>query len=93
MAIVSENLARELWGSPAAALGRRFREHYVADAPWWEVVGVAGDVHDDGVDRPPPATVYWPALPTEELQEHGRLPGAAGQPRHAQRSRRERVAG
>ncbi len=69
VAIVSENLARELWGSPAAALGRRFREHYVADAPWWEVVGVAGDVHDDGVDRPPPATVYWPALPTEELQD------------------------
>ena len=69
VAIVSENLASELWGSPAAALGRRFREHYVADAPWWEVVGVAGDVHDDGVDRPPPATVYWPALPTEELQD------------------------
>ena len=68
VAIVSENLARELWGSPAAALGRRFREYYVADAPWWEVVGVAGDVHDDGVDRPPPATVYWPALPIEELQ-------------------------
>jgi predicted permease len=68
VAIVSENLASELWGSPAAALGRRFREHYVADAPWWEVVGVAADVHDDGVDRPPPATVYWPALPTEDLQ-------------------------
>ena len=31
VAIVSENLARELWGSPAAALGRRVREYYEAD--------------------------------------------------------------
>jgi predicted permease len=68
VAIVSENLARELWGSPDAALGRRVREYYVRDSPWWEVVGVAGDVHDDGVDGPPPATVYWPALPDDDLQ-------------------------
>ena len=68
VAIVSENLARELWGSPDAALGRRIREYYVRDSPWWEVVGVAGDVHDDGVDGPPPATVYWPAQPNDELQ-------------------------
>jgi predicted permease len=68
VAIVSENLAQELWGSPAAALGRRVREYYVADSPWWEVIGVAADVHDDGPDRPAPATVYWPALPKDELQ-------------------------
>ena len=68
VAIVSENLALELWGSPAAALGRRIREYYVPRSPWWEVVGVAADVHDDGPDRPPPATVYWPALPDDDLQ-------------------------
>jgi predicted permease len=68
MAIVSENLALELWGSPAAALGRRIREYYVAGSPWWEVVGVVADVHDDGPDRPPPATVYWPAIPDDALQ-------------------------
>ena len=68
MAIVSENLAVELWGSPSAALGRRIREYYVAGSPWWEVIGVAADVHDDGPDRPPPATVYWPALPDDALQ-------------------------
>jgi predicted permease len=68
VAIVSENLALELWGSPAAALGRRIREYYVPKSPWWEVVGVAADVHDDGPDRPAPATVYWPALPNDELQ-------------------------
>jgi predicted permease len=67
VAVVSENLAREIWGSAEGALGRRFREHYVPDSAWWEVVGVAGDVHDDGVDQAPPATVYWPAQPDEYL--------------------------
>ena len=67
VAIVSENLAREMWGSPAAALGKRVREYYDAKSPWREVVGVAGDVHDDGADQPPPATIYWPAQPHEQL--------------------------
>jgi predicted permease len=61
VAIVSENLARELWGSPAAALGKRVREFYDKSSPWREIVGVAGNVHDDGVHQAPPATVYWPA--------------------------------
>jgi putative ABC transport system permease protein len=61
VAIVSENLARELWGAPAAALGKRVRQFYGTPGPWQEVIGVAGDVHDDGVHVPAPATVYWPA--------------------------------
>jgi ABC-type antimicrobial peptide transport system permease subunit len=32
-----------------------------------EVVGVAGDVYDDGADQRPPATIYWPAQPLEQL--------------------------
>jgi predicted permease len=67
VAIVSENLARELWGTPAAALGKRVREYYAPKSPWREIVGVAGDVYDDGADQPPPATIYWPAQPLEEL--------------------------
>ncbi len=58
--VVSENLARELWGDPMAALGKRVRES--AANPWREVVGVVANVHDDGVDKPPPSTLYWPAL-------------------------------
>jgi predicted permease len=61
VAIVSENLAREHWGSAQGALGRRIRQFYAAPGPWREIVGVAGNVFDDGVDREPPATVYWPA--------------------------------
>ena len=39
--MVSENLARELWQTPAAAIGKRIRENL--EAPWREVVGVVGD--------------------------------------------------
>ena len=58
VAIISENFAREYWGSPAAAIGKRIRE--TAPQDWREIVGVAGDVYDDGVDQPAPTTVYWP---------------------------------
>ena len=57
--IVSENMARENWGEPRSALGKRIR--IGNEGPWTEVVGVAENVHEDGVDRPPPATVYFPA--------------------------------
>jgi len=58
--IVSEGLARELWGSPRAALGKRFQEF--PGTPWHEVVGVVQDVRENGVDQVSPATVYWPSL-------------------------------
>ena len=60
VAIVSESLAREVWGTPQAALGKRIRQFYAAAGPWREIIGVAGDVYDDGVQQSPPATVYWP---------------------------------
>jgi predicted permease len=59
-ALLSENLARELFGEPQAALGKRVRQ--TPGNPWSEVVGVVGDDHDDGVTRPATTTVYWPAL-------------------------------
>jgi len=58
--IVSEGLARELWGSPAAAIGKHFREF--PTMPWHEVIGVVQDVRENGVDQISPATVYWPSL-------------------------------
>ncbi len=58
VAVISENLARELWREPA--LGRRIREGN--GSPWREVVGVVADVHDDGVHRQAPAIVYWPSV-------------------------------
>jgi predicted permease len=61
VAIISENLAREWWGVPGAALGKRIREAGPAD-PWREIVGVVEDVYDDGMQVKPPEFAYWPAL-------------------------------
>jgi predicted permease len=60
VAMVSENLAREFWGDPHAALGKRIRVGN-SDA-WREIVGVVEDVYDDGVHVKPPSMAYWPAL-------------------------------
>jgi putative ABC transport system permease protein len=61
IAMLSANLARELWGEPATALGKRIRS-VRPDQPgvWREIVGVVQDVHEDALHLPPPATVYWP---------------------------------
>ena len=58
--IISANLAREIWRDPAAALGKRVRD--IPTNPWREIVGVAGDVYDDGAHLAAPAVVYWPAF-------------------------------
>ncbi len=60
VAIVSESTARENWGSAANALGKQIRVANTDD--WREVVGVAADMHEDGVDKPVPTVIYWPVL-------------------------------
>jgi predicted permease len=57
--IVSQGLAKEIWGQPSHAIGKRIR--LGRSGPWHEIIGVASDVHDTGVDQVPPATVYWRA--------------------------------
>jgi predicted permease len=56
--IVSENFAREFWGEPAKAVGRRIRN--TPKDPWREIVGVAGNEQQDGVAQAAPTIVYWP---------------------------------
>jgi predicted permease len=57
--LVSERLAREYWGSPAAALDKGLAIR--PDPPrWYKVVGVVADVRDDGLGANPPLMVYWP---------------------------------
>ena len=60
VAVVSENTAREYWHSPAGALGKQIRVGTNDD--WREIVGVVADVHDDGVNKDAPTSVYWPVM-------------------------------
>jgi predicted permease len=58
VAMISQNLAHELWGTAQAAIGKHVR---TGSGPWREVVGVVQDVRENGVHEPAPAMVYWPA--------------------------------
>jgi len=59
VALVSDNFAKQNWGDARAALGKRIREG--TGGHWREVIGVAGDVYDNGANQPPAFIVYWPA--------------------------------
>ena len=59
VAMVSERFARDEWGTVEGAVGKRILVG--TDGTWQEVIGIVGDIHDDGVDQDAPAMVYWPA--------------------------------
>ena len=58
--IVSENTARELFQDPQSAIGKRIR--VATNDPFREIVGVVGNVYDDGVSEKAPTSVYWPLM-------------------------------
>jgi len=60
VAMVSENLARELWKEPSAALGKQIRESNAS--AWREVIGVVGDERYEGVDKKAPTIAFFPML-------------------------------
>ena len=60
VALVGDNFAREYWGEPAKALGRRIQRS--PKSPWYEIVGVVGNERLDGATRPSPTIVYWPMM-------------------------------
>jgi predicted permease len=60
VALVSENLARELWGSAAAAIGKRIHEN--PKGKLREIVGVVNDERDDGVNQEAPKVAFWPLM-------------------------------
>lgn len=59
--IISENFAREEWGSAQEAIGKRIQQG--RGLLLYQIIGVAQDVRYNGVDKRAPAIVYWPALP------------------------------
>jgi predicted permease len=60
MVMISENLAREFWGAPSAAVGKRLRQY--PNMPSMEVIGVVQDVRQNGIQEKAPEIVYWPAM-------------------------------
>ncbi len=58
--MISENMAREHWRDPRAAIGKRIRTTLRDE--WKEVIGVVADLHDNGVDQKAATIVYWPTL-------------------------------
>jgi predicted permease len=56
--MISDNFAREYWGSASNALGKHIRVSTKDD--WREIVGVIGNVHWDGIEKDAPSVVYWP---------------------------------
>jgi putative ABC transport system permease protein len=74
VAIVSQNFAREYWGSARNALGKRIRTGSTDD--WRQIIGVVGDVYADGLEKSAPTTVYWPLMmnnfgPEKEVVHRG----------------------
>ncbi len=65
--VVSENMAREVWGSAAGAIGKRVRS--LPGRPWWEIVGVVQNVHEHGAEVAAPAIVYWPTFGESPYQQ------------------------
>jgi predicted permease len=60
VAVISEDLARDYWSTPQNAIGKRIRVTTKDD--WREIIGVAGDVREDGVSQEVPSVAYWPMI-------------------------------
>ena len=60
VAVITSDMALEYWDSPAAAVGKRIRQDPAS--PWREIIGVVGEIRDDGVSAESVETVYWPML-------------------------------
>jgi putative ABC transport system permease protein len=57
--ILDDRIARQVFGSESP-LGKRFRIPIVPGMPWVEIVGVAGHIRQESLDRDPRPQVYWP---------------------------------
>ncbi|MCG8467434.1 MAG: ABC transporter permease [Gemmatimonadetes bacterium] len=59
--VVNERIAREFWDDPAEAIGKRIS---TGSEPtnWREIIGVVGNVRDDGLSQDLVPIVYWPMV-------------------------------
>ena len=77
VAIVNETMARQFWGTPDGALGKRMR---LGGGDWRTVIGVARDIKYARVTEDPRPHVYRPLeqnyLPAMTLHVRSRDPEA-----------------
>jgi putative ABC transport system permease protein len=64
--VVSEDLALRYWPDASSALGRRLG---YAPNDWYEIVGVTGPVHDDGLHASAVPIIYFPMVTTNGAGE------------------------
>jgi putative ABC transport system permease protein len=57
--ILDDRIARQVFGSESP-IGKRFRIAIAQGMPWVRIVGVAGHIRHEGLDRDPRPQVYWP---------------------------------
>ncbi len=62
VAMVTEAFARAYWDSPADAVGKYIASGSTSTNKWRRIIGVVGNVRDNGVDQPAPPLVYWPMV-------------------------------
>jgi predicted permease len=64
--MISEGMTREYWERPADAVGQRLRLPTLGalsgESVWREIIGVVGDVREDGIAQEAATTVYWPLV-------------------------------
>ncbi len=58
--VITRNVAEDRWGSPAAALGKRIARFVDPDPTWLEIVGVVGNIRDQGVSQPASPVIFRP---------------------------------
>ncbi len=59
--VITENLALEYWDSPVEALGKRIGTG-IDEGDWRTIVGVVGNVRDNGMSQDAATVVYWPMI-------------------------------
>ena len=81
VAIVNEALARQFFGSPAAALGQRLVQKGGGspDDTIVEIVGIVGDVRHEALNEPPRPELFRPLLQTFMFPMH-MVAGTVGAP-------------
>ena len=74
--IISHSVAERFWPGQSP-LGKRLTPEMPREGEWYTVVGVAGDVHEVGLQKPPTQVVYfgWRRLASQDGKDHWVPPG------------------